>query len=191
MIKFTCPTCGASHTRGYANGVDAFRCLRCGYVGTKNAAEVVGNIRLESLLDLVETGTEHRPNQSGDFVSHIDDPDSLGTLMGMTSDYTSSGEQQVGVIWSREPATGAKRQIKIVQRHIRAALSNIITLPNTKDAQDFAVMQMTRAMQLMKNDELISDWNIVDIDKAEVRIRCTTLASAHEISIDLPWNYVP
>lgn len=33
VIHFTCPRCGAHHDRGYVNGVDAFRCLRCGYVG--------------------------------------------------------------------------------------------------------------------------------------------------------------
>jgi rubredoxin len=32
-IHFTCPSCDAKHDRGYVNGVDAFRCLRCGYVG--------------------------------------------------------------------------------------------------------------------------------------------------------------
>lgn len=32
-ILFGCPTCGARHTRGFLNGVDVFRCLRCGYVG--------------------------------------------------------------------------------------------------------------------------------------------------------------
>jgi hypothetical protein len=33
VIKFECPTCGATHERGFVNGVDAFRCLRCGYSG--------------------------------------------------------------------------------------------------------------------------------------------------------------
>lgn len=32
-IRFECPTCGAGHTRGMVNGVDVFRCLRCGYMG--------------------------------------------------------------------------------------------------------------------------------------------------------------
>jgi rubredoxin len=32
-IHFDCPRCGASHDRGYLNGVDIFRCLGCGYVG--------------------------------------------------------------------------------------------------------------------------------------------------------------
>lgn len=32
-IHFECPECGASHDRGFANGVDTFRCLRCGYSG--------------------------------------------------------------------------------------------------------------------------------------------------------------
>lgn len=32
-IQFECPTCGAKHTRGFINGVDVFRCLRCGYMG--------------------------------------------------------------------------------------------------------------------------------------------------------------
>ncbi len=32
-ILFECPTCGARHRRGFLNGVDVFRCLRCGYVG--------------------------------------------------------------------------------------------------------------------------------------------------------------
>jgi hypothetical protein len=32
-ILFECPTCGAHHTRGFVNGVDVFRCLRCGYMG--------------------------------------------------------------------------------------------------------------------------------------------------------------
>jgi rubredoxin len=33
MIYFECPICGAQHTRGFLNGVDVFRCLKCGYVG--------------------------------------------------------------------------------------------------------------------------------------------------------------
>jgi hypothetical protein len=33
-ICFTCPSCGASHTRGYHHGiVGYFRCLHCGYDG--------------------------------------------------------------------------------------------------------------------------------------------------------------
>lgn len=34
-IHFKCPveTCGVEHDRGYIDGVDTFRCLRCGYVG--------------------------------------------------------------------------------------------------------------------------------------------------------------
>ena len=32
-IHFVCPVCSAEHDRGYINGVDTFRCLRCGYVG--------------------------------------------------------------------------------------------------------------------------------------------------------------
>jgi len=32
-IRFVCPTCGASHDRGYVDGVAIFRCLGCGYVG--------------------------------------------------------------------------------------------------------------------------------------------------------------
>jgi Zn ribbon nucleic-acid-binding protein len=32
-IQFECPTCGARHARGFVNGVDVFRCLRCGYSG--------------------------------------------------------------------------------------------------------------------------------------------------------------
>jgi ribosomal protein L37AE/L43A len=32
-IQFECPTCDAHHYRGFINGVDLFRCLRCGYVG--------------------------------------------------------------------------------------------------------------------------------------------------------------
>lgn len=32
-IHFECPSCGATHDRGCLNGVDVFRCLRCGYVG--------------------------------------------------------------------------------------------------------------------------------------------------------------
>lgn len=32
-IKFECPNCNATHSRGYVNGVDVFRCLRCGYMG--------------------------------------------------------------------------------------------------------------------------------------------------------------
>lgn len=35
-IEFTCPTCGAQHNRGYVNGVDTFRCLKCGYVGPRD-----------------------------------------------------------------------------------------------------------------------------------------------------------
>lgn len=32
--RFTCPGCGASHDRGYVNGVDPiYRCLHCGYSG--------------------------------------------------------------------------------------------------------------------------------------------------------------
>lgn len=32
-VHFTCPSCGAAHDRGYVDGADTFRCLRCGYVG--------------------------------------------------------------------------------------------------------------------------------------------------------------
>lgn len=32
-IRFKCPACDAEHTRGLLNGVDVFRCLRCGYTG--------------------------------------------------------------------------------------------------------------------------------------------------------------
>jgi hypothetical protein len=32
-VHFTCPCCGATHDRGYVNGVDRFRCLGCGYSG--------------------------------------------------------------------------------------------------------------------------------------------------------------
>lgn len=32
-IRFECPRCGTAHERGYINGVDTFRCLRCGYIG--------------------------------------------------------------------------------------------------------------------------------------------------------------
>lgn len=32
-IKFTCPRCVRSHSRGYIDGVSIFRCLNCGYVG--------------------------------------------------------------------------------------------------------------------------------------------------------------
>lgn len=33
MIHFDCPFCNAHHERGYVNGIDVFRCLKCGYVG--------------------------------------------------------------------------------------------------------------------------------------------------------------
>jgi hypothetical protein len=33
MIQFECPKCSARHTRGFVNGVDVFRCLKCGYLG--------------------------------------------------------------------------------------------------------------------------------------------------------------
>lgn len=32
-IQFTCPRCNRSHTRGYLDGVELFRCLGCGYIG--------------------------------------------------------------------------------------------------------------------------------------------------------------
>jgi hypothetical protein len=32
-IRFTCPTCSATHGRGFLDGVSVFRCLRCGYLG--------------------------------------------------------------------------------------------------------------------------------------------------------------
>ena len=32
-ITFVCPACDATHDRGYFNGVDIFRCLKCGYIG--------------------------------------------------------------------------------------------------------------------------------------------------------------
>jgi Zn ribbon nucleic-acid-binding protein len=32
-IRFVCPACHATHDRGMVNGVDVFRCLRCGYAG--------------------------------------------------------------------------------------------------------------------------------------------------------------
>ena len=32
-IHFQCPTCSATHDRGYLDGVSLFRCLHCGYVG--------------------------------------------------------------------------------------------------------------------------------------------------------------
>jgi rubredoxin len=31
--RFVCPSCGDSHGRGPVNGVDSYRCLKCGYVG--------------------------------------------------------------------------------------------------------------------------------------------------------------
>ncbi len=36
--KFLCPACGASHERGALNGVDVYRCLKCGYVGPNGVA---------------------------------------------------------------------------------------------------------------------------------------------------------
>ena len=36
---FTCPQCGAQHNRGWVDGVETFRCLRCGYVGKENASQ--------------------------------------------------------------------------------------------------------------------------------------------------------
>ena len=33
---FTCPECGAQHDRGWVDGVETYRCLRCGYVGKDN-----------------------------------------------------------------------------------------------------------------------------------------------------------
>jgi len=38
-IHFTCPRCHAQHDRGYLNGIDLFRCLRCGYVGYGHDAD--------------------------------------------------------------------------------------------------------------------------------------------------------
>jgi len=35
-ILFTCPRCGASHRRGFVDGVCMFRCLGCGYLGRGN-----------------------------------------------------------------------------------------------------------------------------------------------------------
>jgi rubredoxin len=32
--RWTCPDCGASHSRGHAQAIGQHRCLRCGYVGT-------------------------------------------------------------------------------------------------------------------------------------------------------------
>jgi hypothetical protein len=32
-IHFECPSCGAKHSRGFLNGMDCFRCLKCGYMG--------------------------------------------------------------------------------------------------------------------------------------------------------------
>lgn len=32
-ILFVCPCCEAQHERGFVDGVDTFRCLRCGYIG--------------------------------------------------------------------------------------------------------------------------------------------------------------
>lgn len=32
-LVFECPGCGATHDRGFVNGVDVFRCLGCGYSG--------------------------------------------------------------------------------------------------------------------------------------------------------------
>ena len=32
-IHFRCHTCDAEHRRGFVNGVDVFRRLRCGYTG--------------------------------------------------------------------------------------------------------------------------------------------------------------
>ena len=51
MIRFTCPNCGASHTRGYINGVDTFRCFGCGYIGTDNAFQ--GTTWKKAVLDYV------------------------------------------------------------------------------------------------------------------------------------------
>lgn len=33
---FTCPKCGASHSRGPVNGADVYRCLRCGWAGRQD-----------------------------------------------------------------------------------------------------------------------------------------------------------
>lgn len=32
-IKFECPTCSATHERGFIDGVSLFRCLQCGHTG--------------------------------------------------------------------------------------------------------------------------------------------------------------
>jgi len=32
-VHFVCPQCKSKHNRGYVDGVDTFRCLRCGYAG--------------------------------------------------------------------------------------------------------------------------------------------------------------
>jgi hypothetical protein len=38
VLRFICPVCQAQHDRGFVNGVDVYRCLRCGYTGTDNEA---------------------------------------------------------------------------------------------------------------------------------------------------------
>lgn len=34
--KFVCPKCGATHHRGFLDGVQLYRCLKCGYQGDEN-----------------------------------------------------------------------------------------------------------------------------------------------------------
>jgi len=33
MTLFVCPSCEATHTRGFIDGISLFRCLNCGYSG--------------------------------------------------------------------------------------------------------------------------------------------------------------
>jgi Zn ribbon nucleic-acid-binding protein len=58
VIQFECPTCGARHQRGFLNGVDIFRCLRCGYVGHGHHTDP--EIDRQVQAELVETNEWNR-----------------------------------------------------------------------------------------------------------------------------------
>jgi Zn ribbon nucleic-acid-binding protein len=65
-IRFVCPTCKAEHTRGYFNGVDVFRCLRCGYTGFGHHPDPEIDREIQADIKEAESWDEVHGMSSGD-----------------------------------------------------------------------------------------------------------------------------
>ncbi len=66
-IRFTCPSCDRSHTRGYLDGVGVFRCLGCGETSMKSAEVSV-------YVDLADTPRSSEPSPAPRGWSPSSDP---------------------------------------------------------------------------------------------------------------------